>query len=609
MSKVDDELSRRFQQAQRPVRSDDLLAGLARRRHRREVLRRVQAGGLALAVLAATAVGFVALQRAFEEEGRGRTGAPLPGNGEIVFSAGGADGFVHLYAMQPDGSGRRQITDFGTDDTAPAVSPDGRTIAFVHQLEEAAPAIATIKLDGGTVTWLTDPDFFVSDGPSWSPDGTRIAFAATHGEGQRIYVMGADGSDPRPITPPDVYWPDGPAWSPDGTRIAFAASAISGDDEPSVWDIYTVSPDGGALTNVTQTSDGLHDEGGPTWSPDGHRIAFTRNGSEGSSIVIRGLSDGVETQVTDGTFVEGSPAWAPDGRWIAFDRAGVERDPGEHPAQQDVWLVHPDGTGERRLTTDGAFAPTWQPIPVDASPPSPAPSVLPTPEPEGRDIGLAFNLCHAERLGRIDFLGEGMNGQAWVGVTTKDDGSCPSSSNPDAQVVAADVDGDGRAEAWNDLPWECNVLCVPHDATDLDGDGTEELIVASYFSIVDYYVMRYLGPSDEPSSGIVPVLVGHPGHEPAGVRAGEPLRIDAGGDAGYSSEIVCEPPVLGWNWAFAPVDSQDPTEVHSVELELRDGEFVVVGTNDYTVSAGEPTGVGDDTEPSCGVDWDFWTGP
>ena len=57
--------------------------------------------------------------------------------------------------------------------------------------------------------------------------------------------------------------------------------------------------------------------------------------------------------------------------------------------------------------------------------------------------------------------------------------------------------------------------------------------------------------------------------------------------------------MLVWNWAFAPVDSQDPTEVHYVELELRDGEFVVVGTNDYTVSAGEPTGVGDNTEPSC----------
>jgi hypothetical protein len=146
--------------------------------------------------------------------------------------------------------------------------------------------------------------------------------------------------------------------------------------------------------------------------------------------------------------------------------------------------------------------------------------------------------------------------------------------------------------------------CVPYAAVDLDGNGTEELIVASYFSIMDYYVVRYLGPPEEPSPVIVPVLVAEPGHEPAGLIPGEPLRIDAGGDAGYSSEIVCDPPVITWTWTFAPIDSQEPTEVHQVEIELRDdGAFHVVGRNDFTVPAGQPPGATDHTAPSCGVDW------
>jgi len=621
MSKVDDELTRLLRRAERPVDGDVLFEGLARRRSRRERVRRVQAGLLAFAVLAGTGVGFVALRDAFEPDDGGPAVSPSPGvlpsNGEIVFSAGSADGFVHLYAMQQDGSGRRQITDFGTDDTAPAVSPDGRTIAFVHQLEETTPAIATIKLGGGAVTWLTDADHFVTDGPSWSPDGTRITFAATHGEGQRIYVMGADGSDPRPITPPDVYWPHGPAWSPDGTTIAFAASPINRDDAPSVWDIYTVAPDGGALTNVTQTSDRLRDEGGPTWSPDGHRIAFTRNGSDGSSIVIRRLSDGVETQLTDGTFVEGSPAWAPDGRWIAFDRAGVERDPGEHPAQQDLWLVRPDGTGETRLTTDGAFAPTWQPIPPGGVVPSPTESVEPSPSPAPSavdetglvEVGLAFPICHASRIAGVDFLGDGAFGIAWVGTRANSDGTCP--GNADRYGVAADFSGDGIAESWSGDTIESCVGCEPFKAMDLNGDGRDELIVIqSYFSIMQYGVYTVVPADGQPQ--IVPFRTGDPGHPQHSLDPGEPFTFWAGGDAGSADWFYCDSlPEIRLTGTESPIDGGPDAEttVHETHVSLgTDGIAHILDAQTYTV-------VGDvdlqyaTSKPDCGLGVDIWRLP
>jgi hypothetical protein len=109
---------------------------------------------------------------------------------------------------------------------------------------------------------------------------------------------------------------------------------------------------------------------------------------------------------------------------------------------------------------------------------------------------------------------------------------------------------------------------------------------------------------------VEPVLVAGPGHEPARIEAREPLRIDAWGDAGYGSSIQCEgypsAPVIVWSWSYAPVESDHPMEVHVTRLRLEtDGLFHVVGTNDYTVSAGQPTGLPfqGDLGLVCGVRW------
>src|SRR5919106_2042620 len=383
MSKVDEELIRRLHRAERPVDDDRLFEELEQRRGRREMLRKVQVSVLAFAVIAATAGGFVALRRAFDsgERNVGDEQTPAPfANGEIVFSAEGRDGYEHLFAMQPDGSGRRQITDFGTDDSEPAISPDGRTVAFVHQLEDVSPAIATIPIDGGTVTWLTDADVFVTGGPSWSPDGERIAFAAHDGDAQRLFVMNANGTGKHAVTGNDFHWVESPAWSPDGSSIAFIASPVSGDDDPSIWDVYTIRPDGTGLRNVTSSPD--DDEGAVTWSPDGERIAFSLATGRGSAIVVRRLSDGTQTSITDGSDVDSSPAWSPDGRVIAFERASFQG------GGYDIWLVEPDGTAAEQLTFDGGFGAAGQAIPAGSSP-EPQPSSEPSPAVlEGRDIGL-----------------------------------------------------------------------------------------------------------------------------------------------------------------------------------------------------------------------------
>jgi hypothetical protein len=241
---------------------------------------------------------------------------------------------------------------------------------------------------------------------------------------------------------------------------------------------------------------------------------------------------------------------------------------------------------------------------------TPETSAEPTQEPTkdtGRDIGLDFNVCSPNWLGGMDFAGDGTHGGAWTAVLLKDDGTCPRFAKPNNYLLAVDYTGDRLADSWLDLPFDCYVGCAPFDATDLDGDGSEELVVTSYFSIMDYYLFS-VRPNPVGELQVEPILVADPGHEPAGITAGLPLRIDAGGDEGYGSSITCEgypsAPVIVWSSSYAPVESNVPKEVHVTRIQLQsDGLFHVVGTNDYTVPAGEPSGINNETGPACGVDW------
>ena len=101
-----------------------------------------------------------------------------------------------------------------------------------------------------------------SHSPSWSPDGTRIAFTEFAGgsNGDDIHTIKPNGTDEQVVTtgPNNDSRPD---WSPDGTRIAFRR-----DQEL----IYTVKPDGTDLTPVPGSEP---DNGGHAWSPDGQKLA------------------------------------------------------------------------------------------------------------------------------------------------------------------------------------------------------------------------------------------------------------------------------------------------------------------------------------------------
>jgi Tol biopolymer transport system component len=182
----------------------------------------------------------------------------------------------------------------------------------------------------------------------------EIAFVSTRDGDYSIYEMSADGDGQRRLTegesssstPENLFFQVEPSWSPDGTKIAFSSR------REGSFDIFVMNADGTGSRRLTSTKE---DDSHPTWSPDGTRIAFAR--SRPADIFVMNADGSGARSITNPTIEETEPAWSPNGRWIAY----VRRTPGT--GIREVWLTRPDGSERRAVTSAGAtaFAPAWSP--------------------------------------------------------------------------------------------------------------------------------------------------------------------------------------------------------------------------------------------------------
>lgn len=205
---------------------------------------------------------------------------------------------------------------------APNWSRDGSSL-----LINASGRLYTVPLAGGVEPRLLDCGFAVrcNNDHGYSPDGRQIVISdETHGP-SRIYVVPAEGGEPRLITPAaPSFWH---GWSPDGRTLAYCA----GRDSNSAYDIYTIPVSGGSERRLTD-SPALDD--GPDYTADGTTIYF--NSARTSSMRIwRMRPDGSEQQqVTfDDEYGDWFPHPSPDGRWLVFlsyDHAVQGHPPNQH---------------------------------------------------------------------------------------------------------------------------------------------------------------------------------------------------------------------------------------------------------------------------------------
>ena len=225
-------------------------------------------------------------------------------------------------------------------------APSGRIAFSAGPLEPGKLDVYAVDADGTNLVRVTHGRGMSFD-PSWSPDGTRVAFRSVRGGNEEVRVVDADGTRERNLTghPAMDY---APAWSPDGRRIAFASTR--GSPYPYIW---IIDADGGRAHVLTRKVSGEY----PAWSPDGRRIAWASNVDLAKNFEIF-VADADGTHVhnlTRNPAYDMGPAWSPDGRWIAFYSSR-----GRSDLYHDLYLMRPDGSGVRRLARV-AELPAWSP--------------------------------------------------------------------------------------------------------------------------------------------------------------------------------------------------------------------------------------------------------
>jgi Tol biopolymer transport system component len=341
-------------------------------------------------------------QRNLTNDPAARDADPLwsPDGTKIAFLRTATDGWYgnnrsEIYVMNADGSNKINLTSkapisdegapLGTkitvNDYSPAWSSDGTQIVFRRNVvveyelgwvwnPPLFSGIYKMNADGSNQTNIANPPRDVS-APTWSPDGTKIAFNQSGDDAQVVWVMNVDGSQQINLSNNAFPFDDEhPIWSPDGTKIAFTQFIWR---RPS--QIYVMNADGSNPTNLT--NDPSVGEVGPAWSPSGTRIAFQRNfqvyamNPDGSNKL--NLTNDPTLRVT-------GPVWSPNGTKIAFSRF--------RPDPDQIYVMNADGSGQTNISNSPTddFAFDWQPL----------------PGPKRGDYTNAAKFCKAEQ----DFWGE-----------------------------------------------------------------------------------------------------------------------------------------------------------------------------------------------------------
>jgi len=210
------------------------------------------------------------------------------------------DGRPKLYEMDAV-SGRERLIPTGPGMVmGGSFSPDGREIAITRAGAKGDSEILLISPEGSVVSRLTESQT-INVSPSFSPNGSQLAFCSGRTGSPQIYVMGTGGGQARRLTFKGSYNTQ-PVWSPKGDKIAYTGR-VDGR-----FQIFVVAADGGEATQITSSRG---DNVDPTWSPDGRYLIFSSTRAGKAQLYFSDARGIRQRQLITSPGSDSSPAWSP----------------------------------------------------------------------------------------------------------------------------------------------------------------------------------------------------------------------------------------------------------------------------------------------------------
>lgn len=234
--------------------------------------------------------------------------------------------------MDANGAHQRALANDNSSDIAPALSPDGESVAFVtDRYTPGKKQLALLDVASGTVTRVVTDTFGHSE-PTWSPDGEWIAFLRFRNDfADTLYKVHPDGSG---LTPLKATVSATPTWDPAGGRIAYTKIG------KEIWVLDLASGVDTAIVTSGNQVDRVQ------WSPDGTWLAYNDSG-----LIVQVHPDGTgKVTLPAGPHPYSHVSWSSDGSWLY---AASNIDDTGLATNWEIYRVHMDGTGPQRLTSNG----------------------------------------------------------------------------------------------------------------------------------------------------------------------------------------------------------------------------------------------------------------
>jgi len=251
-----------------------------------------------------------------------------------------------LQVADADGFNAQSVLASNEPIMSPSWSPDGSRLAYVS-FDQKKPIVVVQNLAQGT-TRVVANFRGNNSAPAWSPDSRYLAVALSKDGLTQVYRVPATGGDAERLTE-SAGIDTQPNYSPDGQWIAFTS------DRGGSPQVYRMPAAGGPAQRLT--FEGTYNVG-PRYSPDGKSIAFVQREGARYRIASLELSTGQVTVLTDGT-LDDSPTYAPNGKMILYEAQVAGRG--------QLAAVSGDGRVRQRLTSAAGDVqdPAWGPMPTN----------------------------------------------------------------------------------------------------------------------------------------------------------------------------------------------------------------------------------------------------